>query len=338
MSVPHRLAVVVALSLGALAGSPGPVLAEDPWLVFEGGAGPGAGKHVVLVSGDEEYRSEEAMPQLAKILAKRHGFRATVLFAIDPDGTINPDNTANIPGLAALDDADMMVIFTRFRTLPDDQMKHIVDYVESGRPILGLRTATHAFDYRKKGDSPYARWGFSSEEWPGGFGQQILGDTWVNHHGHHKVESTRGVVNPKSADHPVLRGVDDVWGPTDVYGLAHLPEDADVLLYGQVLTGMAPDDPPLAGPKNDPMVPIAWTRVVKSPSGKDARVVTTTMGASVDMESEGFRRLLVNSVYWALGLEEKIPSRSDVATVGEFDPTFYGFGEFVKGRRPADYR
>src|SRR5947207_4637370 len=117
--------------------------AVKPWVVYEGTQGPGKGKHIVLVSGDEEYRSEQALPQLAKILARRHGFKCTVLFAIDPrDGTINP-LVSNIPGLEALDNADLMVVFTRFRDLPDEQMKHIVAYVESGRPIVGLRTATH---------------------------------------------------------------------------------------------------------------------------------------------------------------------------------------------------
>ena len=102
-----------------------------------------------MVSGDEEYRSEQALPQLAKILSVRHGFECTVLFAIDAkNGTINPEQRDNIPGLEALDRADLMVIFTRFRDLPDAQMKHIVDYVESGRPIVALRTATHAFDLK----------------------------------------------------------------------------------------------------------------------------------------------------------------------------------------------
>src|SRR2546423_3964388 len=97
--------------------------AVKPWVVSEGTEGPGKGKHIVLVSGDEEYRSEEALPQLAKILAKHHGFKCTVLFAINPDdGTIDPKNTHNIPGLEALDHADLMVIFTRFRDLPDEQM------------------------------------------------------------------------------------------------------------------------------------------------------------------------------------------------------------------------
>src|SRR5207249_2354615 len=115
-------------------------------VVYDGTNGPGKGKHIVLVSGDEEYRSEEALPQLGKILAKRHGFKCTVLFAINPkDGTIDPNRNDNIPGLKALRNADLAIFFLRFRNLPDDQMKEVVDYVESGRPIIGLRTATHSF-------------------------------------------------------------------------------------------------------------------------------------------------------------------------------------------------
>src|SRR6202045_5046709 len=94
---------------------------DQPWVVYEGSDGPGKGKHIVLISGDEEYRSEEALPQLAKLLAKHHGFKCTVLFAIDPkDGTINPNQNDNIPGLEALETADLMIIFTRFRNLPDE--------------------------------------------------------------------------------------------------------------------------------------------------------------------------------------------------------------------------
>src|SRR5712692_5198512 len=140
---------------------------ELPWVVYEGARGPGKGKHIVLVSGDEEYRSEEALPQLGMILAKHHGFTCTVLFAIDPkDGTINPNVNNNIPGLEALDKADLMIIFTRFRDLPDEQKKHFVDYIESGRPIIGMRTATHAFQL--KSSKTYARYTWDSEEWPGG--------------------------------------------------------------------------------------------------------------------------------------------------------------------------
>src|SRR5205823_5397540 len=100
-----------------------PLAAQDPWVVYQGGDGAGKGKHIVLVSGDEEYRSEEALPQLGKILARQHGFRCTVLFAIDPKtGVINP-TVSNIPGLETLKSADLMIIATRFRNLPESQMQ-----------------------------------------------------------------------------------------------------------------------------------------------------------------------------------------------------------------------
>lgn len=328
---------LVALSASVIMFLPAPGRgSEAQWVTYPGGDGPGAGHKVVLIAGDEEYRSEEAMPMLGKLLSVRHGFECTVLFSIDAEtGAIDPEEQTNIPGLEALDDADLMVIATRFRELPDEQMRHIVDYVESGRPIVGLRTATHAFSYQRNPDSPYAHWHFRSESWPGGFGQQVLGDTWINHHGRHGQESTRGVVAPDAAGHPILRGVDDVWGPTDVYGLRNLGDDANVLLLGAVLAGMSPDAPPVEGPKNDPMVPIAWTRSYTGAGGKAARVFTTTMGASTDFESEGLRRLLVNAVYWGLGMEDRIPERSDARIVGAYEPTDFGFGSHAVGVMPS---
>lgn len=311
--------------------------AEDPWVVFEGKAGPGLGKHIVLISGDEEYRSEEALPQLGKILAVRHGFRCTVLFAVDPDGTINPTNVSNIPGLEALNRADLMIIFTRFRNLPDKQMEHIVRYVESGRPIIGLRTATHAFNIPP--GRKYSRWSFNSKEWDGGFGRQILGETWIAHHGHHGKESTRGVIAPGKENHPVVRGCEDIWGPTDVYTVRlPLPGDSQPLVLGQVLAGMQPTDAPVTNQKNHPMMPIAWIKTYQGASGNTGRVFTTTMGAATDLASEGLRRLLVNAAYWCLGMEDQIPPRANVDLVGQYTPTRFGFGKHIKGVRPADHK
>ena len=126
--------------MAAMSGLATAARADDSWIVFEGGDGPGHGKHIVLISGDDEYRSEETCPQLGKILSKHHGFKCTVLFAI------KPDHQTNIPGLEALKTADLAVVFLRFRNLPDDQMQHFVDYIESGKPVIGLRTATHSFN------------------------------------------------------------------------------------------------------------------------------------------------------------------------------------------------
>jgi Trehalose utilisation len=308
------------------------------WLVVAGGDGPGHGKHVVLIAADEEYRSEEMLPQMAKILAKRHGFKCTVLFGIDrKDGTINPNQNDNIPGLDALKSADLLVLFTRWRTLPDDQMKPIVEYIKSGKPVIGLRTATHAFKLEPK--SAYARWSWNSKEWDGGFGRQVLGETWVSHHGKHGGQSTRGIIAPGQERHPILRGIKsgDIWGPTDVYGVKlPLPGDCMPLVLGEVVEGMKPTDPPAAGNKNDPMMPISWTKTYTPPGGKPARVFTSTMASGQDFESEGLRRLLVNACYWAVGLEDRIPERTNVDLVGEYHPSPFKANGFKKGVRPSD--
>ncbi len=343
-----RAAALLTILTGALCAA-----SSDHWVVYDGFEGPGNGRHVVLISGDEEYRSEEALPQLGKILAKHHGFRCTILFAIDPDeGTIDPEQPDNIPGMHLLESADLVVISTRFRELPDDQMKHFVDYVESGRPIIGMRTATHAFRYSDESNSKYKHYSFNSKEWDGGFGRQVLGETWISHHGHHAVQSTRGVIAEGAKNHPIVRGCDDIWGPTDVYTVRlPLPGDAEPLVLGQVLTGMEPDDPPVRGKyirelsngrtlektPNDPMMPVAWTKTYTGASGKTARVFTTTMGAAVDLESEGVRRMLVNGAYWCLGLEERMSPEARVDLVGDYQPSMFGFGKFKSGMRPVDF-
>ena len=322
------LARTIALSLVALI----PTTAAD-WITIRGGDGPGKGKRIVLVSGDDEYRSEQAMPQLARILARYHGFDCTVLFAINPnDGTIDPARNDNIPGLEALDSADLMVLFTRMRNLPDAQMKHIVDYVESGRPIVAIRTATHAFDL--KSSPTYARYSFTSKEWDGGFGRQVLGETWVAHHGKHAVQSTRGIVPKGEERSPILAGIasGDIWVPTDVYKVRlPLPEGSHVLMLGQVLQGMNASDAAVEGPENDPMMPVAWTR-----SYKGGRNFTTTMGSAQDMLNAAFRRLLVNACYWASGLEKRIDRGSKVDLIGAYDPLPFKFGGAAKGVKPPD--
>jgi hypothetical protein len=297
--------------------------------------GKAQGKRIVMVSGDEEYRSEELLPQLAKILALHHGFQCTVLFAIDPKtGMIDPNHLNNIPGLEALDSADLMVILTRFRDLPDEQMKHIVDYVNSGKPIVALRTATHAFDI--KSSPTYAQYSWKSPE--GGFGRMVLGETWIKHHGDHGKQSTLGVLNAGEANHPILTGIHNgqLWSKTDVYeARLPLPGDSTALVYGQVLSGMKPDDPPVAGPVNDPMMPIAWVKTYTGDQGKTARVFVTTLGTSEDLLTEANRRLFVNACYWALGLEQQIKPNSNVDLVGDYHPHPFGFGGYVQGVTPS---
>jgi hypothetical protein len=304
------------------------------YVVYEGKSGPGSGKHIVLLSGDEEYRSEEGLPQLAKILAERHGFKCTVLFSIDPaTHTINPNLHTNMPDAEALDSADAIVMLLRFREWPDEQMKHFVDAYLAGKPIIALRTSTHAFSYAKDSKSPYAKYTWNGKEWAGGFGKQVLGETWVAHHGAHKKEATRGVIEASAASDPILRGVQDVFGDTDVYA-ANPPADAKILLRGQVLAGMTPDSGPVEGAKNNPMQPVAWTRARKNEAGKTNQIFCTTMGAATDLLNEGLRRLLVNAVYAGVGLQ--VPDKADVSLIGEFHPSKYGFDGYVKGVKPKD--
>lgn len=317
-------------------------------LIYEGND-PNA-KHIVLVSGDEEYRSEEALPQLAKILSKHHGFKCTVLFAQNPEklGIVDANYVKNIPGLEALDSADMMVLFTRFRALPDEQMQHFEDFLVAGKPLVALRTATHAFNFKENDTTNFAHYsnGYSGDktEWADGFGRLVLGEKWHTHHGHHKHQSTRGVIVEAAASHPIANGIESgsIWGPTDVYGVRlPLPGDSKPIVLGQVINrageydesdlffGMKPTDTELAtqndkGIKvNDILMPIAWTKSYQIPGGKKGKAFTSTIGAASDMINESVRRLLVNAVFWSMDLS--VPEKANVSVVGTYNPSAYGF-------------
>jgi type 1 glutamine amidotransferase len=310
------------------------------FLQFEGKEGPGKGKHIVLVAGDDEYRSEESMPMLGKILSQRYGFKCTVLFPIEPEsGDIVPNFQNNIPGLEHLESADLMIMLIRFRELPDAQSKHIENFLKAGKPIIGLRTSTHAFAYSKNLDSPYSKWAFNSKAagWERGFGQRIFGETWVNHHGYHAKEGTRALIDgvKQMNDHPVLRGVKDIWGPSDVYGIKNLPKEADVLVYGQSTAGMD-DKAPLMWEKS--VMPIAWTKPYQIEGGKPGMAFASTLGASLDFQSADMRRLILNASFWLLGMSETITPELNVDYVGEYKPTNFGFDTFRKGMKVADFK
>ncbi len=301
-------------------------------IVYEGSAGPGAGKHIVFVTGDEEYRSEESMPQLAKIATKRLGFKCTVLFAINKkDGSIDPMTLDNIPGLQALDSADAMVMFLRFRRLPPQQMKHILNYINSGKPMISIRTNTHPFNYPR--GHQYHEWNWQCKD--GGFGGRVFGQTWINHHGDLHGTSTRGIVVSVAAGHAVLRGVNKTfWCPSDVYGTLPLIGQCDTLVMGEVTEGKTPQGKPQKGKIHMPLV---WTKTYVGTGGRAARVLTTTMGHSFDLKSEDLRRLLINACFWGMGLEEKIPAKANVDYVGQYNPSQIGYGKCKKGLRPSDH-
>ena len=311
---------------------------KKQWIKYDGYDGPGKGKRIVFISGDEEYRSEEALPMLAQILAKRYGFSCTVLFSIDPQsGEIDAMWPSNIPGLESLQKADLMVIFTRFRELPDGQMKYIDEYLKAGKPVIGLRTATHAFNYKRDSTCAFAKYDFNSKVkgWEGGFGKQVLGETWVNHHGNHRVEGTRGLVNgiEQDAGNTILNGVKDIWTPTDVYTVRQL-DGAKILIYGQSTSGMTPESPVNL---DKSIMPVAWTRTYRIPGGKKGKAFAATMGAAIDFLNEDLRRLLVNASFWAVGLEKETPEKANVDFVSGYKPTMFGPQLFKKGSVPAKY-
>jgi len=317
-------ALLLALCLATIArGNP---------LVYEGETGPGKGKHIVLIASDHEYRSEETLPALARILAKHHGFKCTVVFGVDENGVITPGYN-NVPGIEALESADLMVVFTRFQNWPEEQMRHFVDYLKRGGPIVGLRTATHAFKIPEH--SPFAKYsnGYPGEEYKDGFGRQVLGEKWAGHYGGNHRQSTRLDVVPGKAGHPILRGVKDMWVQCGGY-FADPLEPSEVLAMAQPLMGMEPDSEP--DPSRKP-VPAAWTRSYPGESGKSGRVFTTTYGASNDIENEGFRRMLVNACFWAAGLEDAIRPDADVSFVGPYHATWRkGRGRRRDGTKPED--
>jgi hypothetical protein len=163
----------------------------------------------------------------------------------------------------------------------------------------------------------------------------------VSHWGKHKFEATRSVVEAGAETSALLRGVGEIFGDSDVYE-AHPPEDVKVLLRGQVVAGMTPESGAaeqtkktvkgVEQPVNEPMMPIAWTRELKNEAGTVNRVFCTTMGAATDLVDEDLRRLVVNGVFWGLGLE--VPEKADVTLVNSYEPSKYGFEGFQVGVKP----
>ncbi|MEO8078514.1 MAG: ThuA domain-containing protein [Acidobacteriota bacterium] len=315
--------------------------ASDTSVSYPAKPGAGQGRHIVFLAGDEEYRSEEGLPMLAKILSQRHGFKCTVLFSVDADGVIDPKSGKSLSDPAALDTADAVVMLLRFRAWPDADMARFDRLLKAGKPIIALRTSTHAFNGFPKG-SPWESWNYNNQ---GGFGKRVLGETWLTHWGKHKSEATRGLIEPSQRANPLLRGITSIFGDSDVYE-AYPPADATILVRGQVLQGLTADAPPADYRKarstdkqeqgiNDPAMPVVWTRLNQNDGNTTNRILATTMGAATDLENEGLRRLIVNGVYWGLGLD--VPAHADVTYVDEYLPSFYGFDGFRKGLHATDF-
>jgi len=338
--------LVFTASMISLAAGSHPVPESPLWLTYKGESGVDRSdaehrKHIVLVAADQEYRSEQSMPMLAAILAKRHGFDCTVLFSVNDKGEADPtlptrwkdkDKRHNIPGLQYLEKADLLILFSRMIVLPDEQIQHIIKYIDSGRPIIGIRTANHGLSY-----FPY-----KIDEKKVRLGDDVLGGAFRGHHGNWHADSTRGILCEAAKDHPILRGVTDIWGPSDVYRTypkgKSLPEQCEALVYGQPLLGRNHDDG--VNQEKEPL-PIAWTKTWTGSTGKTGRVFHVTMGSGKDYESAGLRRLTINAAYWCLHMEDRISPTSSVEYVGEYKPLASGFDYDklkVVPRKPVAYK
>ena len=289
---------------------------------------------IVFVTGDEEYRSEESMPMLAKMVARNLDAETVVGYSLDSTGVIDPNNLYSISRLDELDDADLMVVFARYRQLPAAMAKKITDYAESGRPMVGFRTATHTFKYLEEKDSALM---VLNDEWP----TKVFGQQWIVHHGHfedgHGTLTDVTIREGKEAD-PILNGVE----PFETYSwLYHvdggdwkLSGDSDPLLMGHSLRSKQEAAGKLAEYPLDQ--PVAWTKSYTGSSGKAARVFFTTLGHPYDFREESMRKLALNGIYWALGMEDEIPADgADATIVGDYEPNNSGFGDgFKRGVRP----
>ena len=250
--------------------------AADDHITYEGKEGPGKGKHIVLLSGDEEYRSEEGLPMLAKILSQRHGFKCTVLFSLNDKGEIDPTNQKSLSHPQALDSADAIIMLLRFRTWPDEVYKHFDDACNRGIPVIGLRTASHAIQNWLEMD------------------KLVLGG---NYQGHHKNElHGNAAVVPGAKGHPVLNGLGSEFKMGgSLYKNTPLAKQAKPLLTGRV--------------EGHPAEPVAWTH-----SYKGNRTFYTSLGHKDDFANPQFVKLLDNAVTWCLAKSAKPgASPADVA-------------------------
>lgn len=320
--------------------SKNPVPASDLWLTYDGGAGPGAGRHIVLIAAEQEYRSEQALPMLARILSERYGFNCTVLFLVNEQGLVDvtgdspikqADVFNRVPGLEYLDQADGLVWMSRFLKLTDEDAQHLYDYFDSGKPIVALRTANHGLH----GCKPYLKNGVRVTL------EEMLGGAFRNHHGGWKHEATSGVIVEENRKHPVLIGVHDVWGTTDTYRCHKadtVPVDCTPLLLGQPMKSLDPGAPP--NTEKQPL-PIAWTKSWVGNQGRESRILHFTMGSAEDFANAGVRRVVINGLFWGLGMEDQIKPDMNVDIVGKFEPMADGFDYDklgVKPRPASDFR
>ena len=304
---------------------------------------------VVFLTGDDEYRSEESMPMIARILERDYGFETKVGFSVDEDGTVNPRAVQSITGTEELADADLMVLFLRFREPSDEVFQRILDYIDSGNPVVGFRTATHAFRFPRKTDKAKS-WNHRSgpvEDYPKKYAdhgvdrtRELLGQSWITHHGSFKEFGGKltDVAPADNSQHPIVNGIE----PFSVHSWLYHVQGGGYTLSGDpeiLLNGTATRSEKIERKQTHifPLTnPVAWT---KEKSDRAGRVFTTTLGHPFDFREPQMRRLAIQGILWALGKEGLIPKEGvNADTVGVYDPNAAGVrGAHKQGLKPAGF-
>ncbi|MEM1295497.1 MAG: ThuA domain-containing protein [Verrucomicrobiota bacterium] len=301
---------------------------------------------IVFLTGDDEYRSEESMPMIAKILERDYGFETVVGFSLNEEGLIDPMAQDSLTMTEELANADLMVLFLRYRGPSHEVFTNILSYIESGRPIVAFRTSTHAFRFAP--DRKLNDWGYQNDpekvhSLAGGERvRELLGQSWITHHGHFDdgmKPLTKVDIKVDQAQHPILRGVE----PFEAYSwLYHVEGGGDTLAGDPILllegTSLQSRHEKNGNTDRYPLTnPVAWTKTHKGNNEQEGRVFTTTLGHPYDFKLAPMRRLSIQGILWALGSEDQIPVDGvGTKVVGKYDPANSGFGteRFKAGLAP----
>jgi hypothetical protein len=304
-------------------------------VVYKGDAGPGQGKHILFIASDHEYRGEETCPSIARIMAKRYGFKCTVLFGQNEAGLIKPGSSL-IPGIEEIEKADMLFLFLRFVHPEDAWMEKFEGYLKRGGPVIGLRTTTHAFN-GLKGKYAYHNYNGGDDDFVGGFGRQVLGETWnpslgAGHYGRNHKFATAMHTVPGQNEHPVMRGVKEMHAMAGAYSARPMP-NSTILATNRVLESMEVGAKPL---EDKAPQPAAWVRTYRFKGGEEGRAFCSTQGASEDILSEGVRRMIINATLWCMKMENSIKADADISFVGPYNPTTFNFKPSITDAKPGD--
>ena len=255
--------------------------------------------HVVLVVGTLHYSPELTMPVFAKELEK-FGFRTTVVIG---EGNPEKKTTDVLPGLKVLADSDLVIFFMRFLKLPDEEWQPIEDYVKSGKPVIGLRTANHSFKYPKE----HPRF-----EWNDDFGRRVLGTPYIVH----QSSATDITVETENASHPIMSHVGKQgWVSPGTLYLAKLEQGCTTLINGSG-TGKERLLKKSFGEiqvKKFETAPVAWAWENEWGS----KSFYTSLGHPGDFAEESFNRMLINAVHW--GLDRPVPPADTKISTWEID-------------------